>query len=73
MHIGSTFGFVVPYDELDSRTLDLVRELNLHIRGNIIFKEMEDSNEQLRRSLERKRRNDINAQAREMAPHFRKA
>ncbi len=70
-HIGSTFGFAVPYDDLDGRTIDMVRELNLHVRGDIIFKELDDSNEQLKRSLEQKRRNDINAQAREMAPYFR--
>lgn len=71
-HQGSTYGMTIPYDELDGRVETLVKKSDLRMRGLQIFREMDEQNAALERSVERQRRNEINVIAREMAPAFRK-
>ncbi len=71
-HAGDTFGMVVPFFELDARIIRRLMRSDLRTRGQNIFREIDENNERLEQKLERQRRNDINDQAREMAPYFRK-
>jgi len=69
---GDTFGFVVPLNELDYRTLYLARKNNLRTRGKQIFREIDEANEKLERSNARQRDNEIRAIAEELKPVFAK-
>ena len=69
---GDTFGLIVPLNQLDARTLYLVRKNNLRTRGQEIFKEIDLENEKLEKSNERRRRDEIRAVGEEVYPAFRK-
>lgn len=49
----NTYCFTVPYDELDSRTLDYCLETNLAIHGDEIYKRIEENNAKLDAEKER--------------------
>lgn len=69
---GSTYGCDVPNNRLDSRVLQEIRKGDLRIRGDKIFKEIEERNDFIERSIERQRRDDIKAAAVEMKSAFAK-
>jgi len=67
-HIGSTYGFDVPNNKLDSRVEVLIQKCNIRTRGEKIFREIDDWNEKLRKQMERRRRDEIQALAGEIKP-----
>lgn len=69
---GDTFAMVVPYKALDARIIERVKRSDIRMRGKDIFREIDEENEKLERSARRQRTNEIDAQAREMHPYFRK-
>ncbi len=71
-NIGDTYGLTVPYPELDARTITLVQKNNLAAHGRTIFREIDQHNERLARSLERARQNELRALAEEVKPAFAK-
>lgn len=63
----NTFCFVVPYPELDDRTLAYCLETNIGIRGDDIVRDLEAHNAKLKRSEERAKQATINDIARDMS------
>ncbi len=73
-NVGDTFGLAVPFDDLDARIEEFVWRNDARRRGiQKLMKEVDEKNAELERQNERQRSNDLNAMAREMRPHFRKA
>lgn len=62
----STYAFIVPYDELDSRTIDYCIRTRV-ANTDRLLKEMEENNRKIRESSERKFHNDIEAASLETA------
>jgi len=72
-HKPETYAWEVPFEQLDVRTLRLARRNSLRMRGDEIFKEIDRNNERIEAGLARKRRNDLDAWARDVAYwHFKK-
>jgi len=69
---GSTFGLCIPYPELDARAEYLVRRNNLRTRGRKVFTEMDEHNEKLEKSIERAKKNEREAMAKDMRPLVKK-
>ncbi len=67
-----TFGLCIPYSELDARAEYLVRRNNIRVRGKEIFREMDEHNEKLERSIERAKKNEREAVARDIRPVIKK-
>lgn len=66
-HRPDTCAWAVPFDQLDERTVRLARRNSLRMRGDAIFREMDEHNEKLEASMRRRRRNEIDAWARDAA------
>jgi len=66
-HRPDTYAWSVPFDQLDARTVRLARRNSMLTRGDAIFREMDERNERLEKSLKRQRRNELDAWAREVA------
>ena len=72
-NIGDTFGVHLPFGALDARAIETVKRMDARTRGaENIIKEMDKYNDELTERERRRRSNDVNAIAREMAPAFRK-
>ncbi|MCL6557461.1 MAG: 2-hydroxyacyl-CoA dehydratase family protein [Firmicutes bacterium] len=69
-HIGDTYALDVPNNRLDARVEHVLRKNNIRTRGMAIFREIDDANERLERSIERQRRNELRAIAGEVKPYF---
>lgn len=72
-HVGDTYALDAPYNRLDARVEYVLRKNNFRTRGKAIFREIDEHNERLERSLERQRRNEIKAMASEIKPYFARA
>lgn len=62
--IGGSYCLTVPYPLLDKRTVDLVRKTRIENRKNLL-KEIDDNNEKLERSKEKKIMDDAKDQFKE--------
>jgi len=71
-HRPNTLAWVIPYRRLDVRTIRRARRNNLLVRGKKIFRELDRKNERLETSVRRKRKNDMEALAKETRPLFAK-
>lgn len=71
-HYGNTFAMTVPNNRLDARLEEEIRKGDLRVRGNRIFREVDEHNERLEMSAERARHNDMLGMAEEMYPYFRR-
>ena len=69
---GHTFGFLIPFRELDARAEHYARKLDLRTRGDLIYREIDEHNERLERSNKRQKQNDFDAAAREIRPLAKK-
>lgn len=70
----STYCFSVPYNELDSRVIEVFQRSNLKTRNaKEIIWQMDRENEELERRRENHRRSETNAWAREYRSMFKKA
>jgi hypothetical protein len=69
---GDTYCFAIPYKRLDARTLRKVWQDDLRVHGSTIFEELEKEEEQREKAQERKRRNEIEAFAKETKSLFAK-
>lgn len=69
---GGTLSLILPFKQLDARCEDYVLKRTIGLRGKKIFREMDEHNEELEKSIKRQRSNDIRGIAEEMAPYFRK-
>jgi len=72
-NMGDTLSLNVPFRELDARCEDFVKKYDLKRHGRKIYQELDKQNEELEKSMERKRKNDMLGRAEEVAPAFRKA
>ena len=71
---GSTYCFAVPYNELDSRIIEIFQRSNLKTRNvKEIIRQMDRENEELELRREKHRRSETNAWAREYRSMFKKA
>lgn len=71
-HYPNTFAWVVPYHVLDIRTIRRAWKNSLLLRGDTIFKEVDERNARHEASLRRQFNNDIDAIARETRSLFAK-
>jgi len=71
-NIGSTYICDVPDNRLDARLEGVLRRGDIRVRGKEIFAEIDRHNENIERSMERQRRNDLIGIAEEMHPYFRR-
>lgn len=69
---GDTYGITIPLQELDARVFPIVRRANLRVRGKEIFREIDRHNERLKKSNERRNRDEIRALAGEVKSAFAK-
>jgi hypothetical protein len=69
---GDTFGLTIPLNELDARTLYLVRKNNLRTRGKEIFREIDEHNERLEKANQNRRKDEIRDVAEKVHPAFKK-
>lgn len=67
-----TVCITLPYRELDFRAVVVTRRNNIKTRGEQIFKEIDEQNQELEASKERQFRNDMNAAARDVRSTFAK-
>lgn len=72
-NIGSSYCFTVPYDELDSRTVELCKRTNVSLHGDEIFKMIDRENARLEAEKKKKFADEIEARARYSRPLFAKA
>lgn len=68
----STFELVIPYDSLDSRTIDYCRRTSRQYQARL-FEEMERNNRKIEESKQRKFKNDAEARAIELARDLRRS
>lgn len=54
---GNSLSLTVPFEELDARIEDFVRKYDIRRHGRKIYRDIDDHNEQLEKSIERDRRN----------------
>lgn len=66
-NIGGTRCFVVPYETLDARTIDMTRESLIATRGDAIMREIEEHNKALDAKKERDTKNYIQDASLELA------
>lgn len=71
-HRPFTYACDVPDNRLDARMENVIRRGDIRVRGGKVFQEIEEHNERLEKSQERKRKNDLMGVAEEMYPHFRR-
>ncbi|MBO8161337.1 MAG: hypothetical protein H0Z24_06835 [Thermosipho sp. (in: Bacteria)] len=73
-NIGNTYCLTVPYNELDCRTLELVKRGDIKARGmKAIIREIDEHNEKIEKKNKREFHNWVQDVARETQWHFRKA
>lgn len=72
-NIGYTYGFDLPFRELNDKALEYANKLDLKKHGNKIFREIDEKNEELERRNEKHKQNERDAAARELRPLFKKA
>jgi len=71
-HFPTTYAWTVPFNRLDERTIKRARRNNIRMRGQEIFREVDEANEKLERSLARKAANDFESAAKEIRSQFAK-
>lgn len=63
----------IPYDELDSRTLDHIWRQDIRVHGKEIFRRIERQEEEYRKRKEKEFRDEVNTLARDTRHIFRRA
>jgi len=71
-HRPFTYACDVPDNRLDARLEEVIRRGDIRVRGGKVFKEADEHNERLEKSMERSRRNYLLGLAEEMHPYFRR-
>ena len=71
-NLDDSYGFTIPFPELDTRVIKYCYKCDIKRRGMEIFDEMDSHNRKLRDYKEKKRREEIHDQAKEMAWGFKK-
>lgn len=70
---GQTISVTIPYPELDARTIDHIRYNDIRVRGDEIFRRLEEADEREARRKERERRNFTRDFAAEYRSEFAKS
>ena len=65
--LGDTYCFTIPYEELDSRTLEYCRQTNVANRGDEIIAEIDYQNEVIKKAKNRAAKSMMNDIATDMA------
>lgn len=71
-HLGNSYAVDVPGNRLDARAEEALRKGDIRIRGSVIFREIDEHNENIEKSEHRQRRNELLGIAEELHPYFRK-
>jgi hypothetical protein len=71
-HRPFTYACDVPNNRLDARLEEVIRRGDIRVRGGKVFQEIDEHNERLEKSMERKRHDDLIGIAEEMHPYFRR-
>lgn len=69
---GNTLSLNVPFRDLDARCIDYVNKFDLNKHGKGIYQEIEEHNENIERSAQRKYSNDLKGACEEMHPAFKR-
>ncbi len=69
---GHSLSLVVPFRELDARVEEFVKKYDLRRHGKKIYRDIDEHNEQLERSIERDRRNRAEGLADELYKPIRR-
>ena len=69
---GNTLSLNVPFRDLDARCIDYVNKFDLNKHGKRIYREIEENNENIEKSAQRKYSNDLKGVCEEMHPAFKR-
>lgn len=69
-HIGNTYACDAPNNRLDARIEEEIRRGDIRVRGDAIFREVDDHNDYLERSIQNSRNDEIRAAAVDLKSSF---